>query len=414
MIQYHEKYTGTHWWVISFDSVDNLKTSTSGQTETNVDEFAPEQGDRDAFIEQKTTQERIGEDVDDTEDDRSKPLTLSQLSPRKQQGTQDAVKRSGTDLSAPSPTRTATKRPMTTPSTSEEPKLKRSKGDKPETTERLMKPTVSKGRLVSKPRIPSSRTQPQSRKPSATLSGLGSSSSLKPSSNVAAIAPKPAGLRRTKSRIVSASTQTSVFNPSTGWNDDVRVSEEKDTRRSNSSLRVSGPSLQSSRIQNEGKHDGKAPISSSSSRCTEIQGAPEPPKATLEDSDSRSTSRSQSTSQSYKHKFYHPAPNFKAIHAAFDASLSHRKENIHPTVPLAMRWETESRLQERKKFEERLREKEREKEKEDEEMRRLREAEEERELKELRKKMVVKAHDVPEWYNARPKMKKKQEQDAEN
>jgi hypothetical protein len=42
--------------------------------------------------------------------------------------------------------------------------------------------------------------------------------------------------------------------------------------------------------------------------------------------------------------------------------------------------------------------------------RRLRETEEERELKELRKTMVVKAHEVPEWYNMRPKTKKRQEQ----
>jgi hypothetical protein len=133
-----------------------------------------------------------------------------------------------------------------------------------------------------------------------------------------------------------------------------------------------------------------------------------------EGSGSRSTSRSHSNSQSHKHKFYHPAPNFKAIHAAFDASLAQRKENIHPTVPLPIRWETDSRMQERKKFEERVREKEKEKEKEEEEKGRLREAEEERELKELRKKMVVKAHEVPEWYNERPKTKKRQEQGVEN
>ena len=69
-----------------------------------------------AFIVQRTTPERNEDDPNeaDTEDDRSKPLTLSQLSPRKQQ-TQDNIKlpapitTSGTDVS-PSPMHPAVKR----------------------------------------------------------------------------------------------------------------------------------------------------------------------------------------------------------------------------------------------------------------------------------------------------------------
>jgi len=79
-----------------------------------------------------------------------------------------------------------------------------------------------------------------------------------------------------------------------------------------------------------------------------------------------------------------------------------------------MRWETEVRMHERKRFDEQLKEREREKKKEEEEQRRLQEAEEDRELRELRKKTVIKAHEVPEWYNARPKTKRKEEQDVEN
>lgn len=299
---------------------------------------------------------------------------------------------------APLTLRTATKRPIGTDSTGEEPKLKRSKADEPKAKERPTKP-LTKRKLDFKPRVPSGRPQTQPRKPSTNLSGSGSNSNLKKSNS--AVTLKPAGIRKAKSRNASASKQAASFNPG-NWNDDVRLTDEKDMRGSNSSLKSSGSTLQDSRIQNARKQDEKTDIPSSF-KGTDDQGAPRPTDEIPQASESRSIARSQGDSQSRKHKFYHPAPNFKAIHAALDASVAQRKENIQPTVPLAMRWETESRMQERKKFDERVREKEQEKEKENEERKRHREAEQEREVKELRKKMVVKAHEVPEWYNTRPK-----------
>lgn len=349
---------------------------------------------------QKSTPERSEEDAEDEdfEDDRTKPLTLSLLSPRKERVRYTTNPPITTLDSAPSCPKPIAKRPMAPEATSEERKLKRGKGDEPKTKHRPKKPTVSQERLHSKPRVPSAHSQFQSRKRGATFSGSNSS--------VTTIASKPAGIRRTRSRIVSAAKQAAVFNPGTGWNDDFR---RIDVKGSNSSSKLSGSSLQNSQIQNDRKQDENefAPSSSKANirRVAEV---------TPEDPHSQSASRSQSNSRLHKHKFYHPAPDFKAIHAAFDASIAQRKENINPTVPLPMRWETESRIQERKKFDQRLREKEREKEREEEERRRFREAEEEQELKELRKKMVVKAHEVPEWYNARPKTKKRQEQDVEN
>jgi len=359
-----------------------------------------------ASIVQQTTQERNDEKAsdDDIEDDRSKPLTLSQLSPRKQQA-QNNVKPpmpiTSNDVSPPLPMRPAFKRPIVE-SAPEERRSKKSKSDEPKTKDRPTKPIPSKGKPNSNSRVQSGPSKPQSRKPSATLSSSGSGSRLKKSDSSVS---KPAGIRRTKSRIVSSGNQAAVFNPGTGWNDNVQLPGEKDVR-SNSSLKSSDSGL-----QNEGRQEEKAFIPSSSLKCSEGRGAPQP---TPEESDSRSTSRSHSNSQSHKHKFYHPAPNFRAIHAALDASVAQRKENIHPTVPLPMQWETDSRMRQRKRFEERVREKEREKGKEEEERKKIREAEEERELKELRKKMVVKAHEVPEWYNERPKTKKRQEQDVEN
>jgi len=402
----------------SFEYIFQQDDISSGQIGNNVStekvsfDFNLQLGpiNEGASIVQKATTQERNKEMADIEDDRSKPLTLSQLSPRKQQARDNAklpmpITTSGTNVSPPSPMRPAPKRPIAE-SAPEERKLKKSKGDDPEINERPTKPIVSKAKSNSKSRVQSGSSKPSSRKPSATLSGSGSSSRLKKSDSN--LVSKPAGFRRTNSRIVSSGKQAAVFNPGTGWNDKVQLSDEKDVQRSNSSLKLSGSGLQNSRIRNEGRQDEKALIPSSSLKCND---APQP---TPEESDSRSTSRSHSNSQSYKHKFYHPAPNFKAIHAALDASLAQRKENVHPTVPLPMQWETDSRMQQRKRFEERVREKEREKGKEEEERRRLREAEEERELKELRKKMVVKAHEVPEWYNERPKTKKRHGQDVEN
>jgi septal ring factor EnvC (AmiA/AmiB activator) len=94
------------------------------------------------------------------------------------------------------------------------------------------------------------------------------------------------------------------------------------------------------------------------------------------------------------------------MHAAQEAELALRKENIQPVVPLPVHWETDVRLKERQKYDEKMREKQRELEREMAMRRREREEEEEREVRELRKKAVPKAHGVPEWYKEAPKKKK--------
>ncbi|KDR85917.1 hypothetical protein GALMADRAFT_132545 [Galerina marginata CBS 339.88] len=118
-----------------------------------------------------------------------------------------------------------------------------------------------------------------------------------------------------------------------------------------------------------------------------------------EPTNSQSRSRSQREAK--------PIPDFKALHAAQEAELAHRKENVHPTVPLSIKWETDHRLKERQKFDEKVREKEREQERLMEERRREREEQEAKELRELRKKAIPKAHEVPEWYKEAPKKKDK-------
>ncbi len=67
------------------------------------------------------------------------------------------------------------------------------------------------------------------------------------------------------------------------------------------------------------------------------------------------------------------------------------------------------RMQERKKFDERIKEKLKQKEQEEEEERMFCQEAEEKEIKELRKNLVIKAHEVPEWYKTMPKTKKQEQ-----
>jgi hypothetical protein len=102
-----------------------------------------------------------------------------------------------------------------------------------------------------------------------------------------------------------------------------------------------------------------------------------------------------------------PVPDFKTLHAHHEAEIAHRKENIHPTVPLPLELHTNERAKEREKFDRMMKEKERELERVMEQRRREREENEEREVRELRKKAIPRAHEVPEWYNEAPKKKSK-------
>jgi hypothetical protein len=92
-------------------------------------------------------------------------------------------------------------------------------------------------------------------------------------------------------------------------------------------------------------------------------------------------------------------PDFKALHAAQEAYLASRKEQITPVVPVAMEFSTDTRAKERVKFDQMMREKELEIQRQKEEKRRQREMEDEKEIQELRKKAIPRAHQVPGWYS---------------
>lgn len=114
---------------------------------------------------------------------------------------------------------------------------------------------------------------------------------------------------------------------------------------------------------------------------------------------------SRSTMKRSASRFFHPVPDFKALHAAHEASVAARKEHIAPVVPQPLQLSTEIRAKEREKFEEARRAREQEIERQMEERRRQKELEEEKEIRELRKRAVPKANAIPHWYADAPKKK---------
>ncbi|KAJ7093261.1 hypothetical protein B0H15DRAFT_831828 [Mycena belliarum] len=116
---------------------------------------------------------------------------------------------------------------------------------------------------------------------------------------------------------------------------------------------------------------------------------------------STSTSTSTSTNKPYK------IPDFAALHAVQAAHFAALRASTAaaraPTVSVAPHLSTDVRAAERAKFEGALREREAERERERERERGEREEKEREEEKEARRKAVVKAHGVPEWYRDAPK-----------
>src|SRR6266511_180345 len=155
--------------------------------------------------------EKVNQDLDTSEDDRDKPLTILQLSPRKRPAVQD-------DPLLPSSSarpdvllctrRLSNKRPMTLDSTSEEQQNKKRKHEFKAAEE---VPIVPKKEPNARPRLPSSRPQTRMVKPRSN-----SGSTLRTASSSSSGPKLPTREFRKAKRIVS---QPAVFNPGTGWND---------------------------------------------------------------------------------------------------------------------------------------------------------------------------------------------------
>ncbi|EJC98635.1 uncharacterized protein FOMMEDRAFT_161462 [Fomitiporia mediterranea MF3/22] len=100
-------------------------------------------------------------------------------------------------------------------------------------------------------------------------------------------------------------------------------------------------------------------------------------------------------------------PDFKGLHAAQEGALSNmaarRREHVAPTIPVSPNFIVDTRLAERRKFEEARREREKEADRVMEEQQRAKEIEEERKWREARKRTVPRANAVPKWYVEKPK-----------
>ncbi|KDQ62903.1 hypothetical protein JAAARDRAFT_28874 [Jaapia argillacea MUCL 33604] len=122
--------------------------------------------------------------------------------------------------------------------------------------------------------------------------------------------------------------------------------------------------------------------------------------------EARKTEESETIKKSLKRStghHVHPIPDFKALHAIQEAALAARRDHIALTIPEPLEFSTDIRAKEREKFEEARRARERELERQLEERRKQKELEEAKEIRELRKRAIPKANEVPDWYADAPK-----------
>ncbi|KAG6841131.1 hypothetical protein C0991_001521 [Blastosporella zonata] len=340
------------------------------------------------------TQSRKSTPHQDTSEERSGPLTLSQISPSKPASTYPTpVAANPPD----SPMRQSRKRPASSVAS--------------------FQPAAKKGRSVSV----------TSDKPSASVVPASQrTGSRAPAKNSSSSSASQTGQRTTqRTREARGVSRPTRKEPSPMIAKGDNVSQEvvpASLARNDAAGSSSGSStLRFSRSDNttsgsSAKGHGEAGSSTSTRRQERVALPPANPTKSIEFKfqvdariEARKTDEKESSlaSQKSRKQSYHPVPDFKTIHAAEEARLALRKENIVPVVPLPFQLSTDERAHEREKFEEHLREKERELERAIEQKRREEEENEEREIRELRKKAVPRAHEVPEWYKEVPKKKSK-------
>ncbi|KAF8799904.1 hypothetical protein BYT27DRAFT_7200885 [Phlegmacium glaucopus] len=339
-----------------------------------------------------------------------KPLTLSQLSPQKAVPSRNPTPTPRENVPM-SPLRLATKRPVSVASDVLQ-KRKKCKIDTSSAEVSVLKPNAA-----LKARLPSTKRHP---KPIPSNSGsklrLNDRSTERKPTSTRVDGP---GIRR----LPVFKPQGPELNGGGDNSKDTRAATSASSSRcttskvKESNKKVAEPVV-SITLNNKGQNVGSSDQGSSRAAYHAAATRPVPfnfqtdrrgPDAHKDRDQDKSANDPMERSESQKEKRLHSSttiPDFKAMHAAQEAELALRKENIQPVVPLPIRWETDLRLKERQKFDERMREKEREQERLMELRRKEREEEEEREVRELRKKAVPKAHEVPGWYKEAPKKKK--------
>lgn len=362
--------------------------------------------------------------IDDA--DTNKPLTLSQLSPRKKvkEKDQSRAPTPTVPVKAPmSPLRPSTKRPVSAASEIHLPKRSRSARNASSSAIATAPKVLDSGSTSTlKGRVPSTRKHPERNQ----LSGSNSSARLGAERITRRNVSKERGNASSARNV--GNRKPPVFNPgSRKLKDDERGATNSISLNSSSGvttsskLRVARPQWDdttepaTSLSSTQGKKDNKSAVKPDSraplnaTRPVAFQLHTEAREARRGGGEhGKESAESDSHSQSQRDKKYlSTIPDFKALHAAHNAELALRKENIRPTIPLPIRWETDERVKERQKFDEMMKEKEREQERLMEVRRREQEEQEEREVRELRKKAIPKAHEVPEWYKEAPKRKDK-------
>ncbi|KAJ7184959.1 hypothetical protein C8R46DRAFT_1065559 [Mycena filopes] len=130
-----------------------------------------------------------------------------------------------------------------------------------------------------------------------------------------------------------------------------------------------------------------------------------PTEFNFQGSSARGVNNSQGSGETQPRAKGYTIPDFKSMHAAQAAQSALRRSQLAQsvTVPVPIAFNTDIRAREREAFEARVREREAEEEREKEARRLEREAREEEELKEARRRAVPKAHEVPEWYKEAPR-----------
>lgn len=317
------------------------------------------------------------------------PLTLSQLSPRKE--TQAVEPTAG---APPSPLRTSLKRSLDT--NTKAPQAKR-----PKLTSTCRRISLS---VLGRARNPT--------KPDASAHKM---VGVKPRRISSASSTLPSGRGKLSNQVSSLSKKSQSQ----------KEKAKKVLPRVNSSQR----SLRDSEKENEGTpHDNTPHVGLSgvggrnkAGPSASVPCNPRPPavagSSTVRSQYSNGHSnnskslnnvvepRAQSQSQSRRDKWFHPVPDFKALHAMHESTFANRRGQITPVIPAPIQFQTDIRAKKREKFDEMVREKEREKQLMEERRERERALEEEKEIMLMRRKAIPRAHEVPEWYKDAPKRK---------
>ncbi|TFY76592.1 hypothetical protein EWM64_g7421 [Hericium alpestre] len=299
------------------------------------------------------------------------PLTVSQLSPRKQMENVGYSE----DHPPPSPTRPGRKRSASPSTDIDQPRKVSGRGSKSEEGRqakriKTLEPSVVKNTVAPRARsaqLPSAQQASLGRRPVTGSRRKAAPPSLKNSGTLRS--------SRERGRTASADQWQDLSRPQPG----LMQMQMPDLRKPSVTLPLTKPTV---------------PMGFHFSSDARIEARKQ------EGNDKATGSSSKRAGRNV-----HPIPDFKAMHAAEAERAAARREQIVPAVPLPIYFSTEARLKEREKFDELRRAKELELERQKEERRLQQELEEQKEVRELRKKAVPKANVVPDWYALAPKRK---------